>query len=411
MRLYLILFFWSLRIAACSQTFPAWTEGDFDIHHINTGSGNAAFFIFPDGTTMLFDAGDVDRQQRSPGLFKTAPNLPTDTISAAKTIASYIKFAKPGITNIDYCVISHFHSDHFGNAHGAYRKSTKGEYQLSGVTEVHEYLPIGTVIDRAYPEYNYPVDIAVNHFDKKSFLNYLKFVQTGVENNSIKGAQLQAGSKSQIVQKNTPAKFGTFQVRNIKANGRVWSGHEERNIDFLPGPITAKDYNENPLSLALKITYGKFDYFTGGDMTGLQGFGLPAWFDMETPVAKVVGHVEALSLNHHGIRDASNEFFLKTLSPQVIVQQSWSSNHPGEEVLYRITSPFTFSGARDIFATYVHPETAITYGRTLVDNYKSTRGHIVLRASRGGEQFSVFILDDTSLDFKLLKSFGPYESR
>ena len=65
--------------------------------------------------------------------------------------------------------------------------------------------------------------------------------------------------------------------------------------------ISLADYNENTLSLALKVSYGKFDYFTGGDMTGLQGFGLPIWFDMETPVAKVVGKIEALSLNHHGV--------------------------------------------------------------------------------------------------------------
>ena len=34
---------------------PAWQEGELDIHHINTGRGEASFFIFPDGTNQLVD--------------------------------------------------------------------------------------------------------------------------------------------------------------------------------------------------------------------------------------------------------------------------------------------------------------------------------------------------------------------
>jgi len=39
------------------DTLPSWSEGYLDIHHINTGKGEAAFFMLPDGTTMLVDAG------------------------------------------------------------------------------------------------------------------------------------------------------------------------------------------------------------------------------------------------------------------------------------------------------------------------------------------------------------------
>jgi len=42
------------------QPLPAWQEGYLDIHHINTGHGDAAFYIFPDGTTMLLDVGEMD---------------------------------------------------------------------------------------------------------------------------------------------------------------------------------------------------------------------------------------------------------------------------------------------------------------------------------------------------------------
>ena len=42
------------------RTLPAWTEGNLYIHHISTGRGNASYFVMPDGTTMLIDAGEAD---------------------------------------------------------------------------------------------------------------------------------------------------------------------------------------------------------------------------------------------------------------------------------------------------------------------------------------------------------------
>jgi hypothetical protein len=42
---------------------------------------------------------------------------------------------------------------------------------------------------------------------------------------------------------------------------------------------------------------------------------MPAWFDVETPMAKAVGKVEVTTLCHHGCRDAVNENFLSYLSP------------------------------------------------------------------------------------------------
>ena len=42
------------------DVLPKWQDGYMDIHHINTGMGDCTFFVFPDGTTMLFDAGEMD---------------------------------------------------------------------------------------------------------------------------------------------------------------------------------------------------------------------------------------------------------------------------------------------------------------------------------------------------------------
>ncbi|TWV96895.1 hypothetical protein [Chitinophaga pinensis] len=56
-----------------AQTLDPWNKGNLDIHFINTGRGDCAFMIMPDGTTMLIDAGELnpmDARTRSP---RTAP--------------------------------------------------------------------------------------------------------------------------------------------------------------------------------------------------------------------------------------------------------------------------------------------------------------------------------------------------
>lgn len=53
------------------EALSAWKEGYMDIHHINTGCGECAYIIFPDGTTMLVDAGE--NKADNPGMY--CPNL------------------------------------------------------------------------------------------------------------------------------------------------------------------------------------------------------------------------------------------------------------------------------------------------------------------------------------------------
>lgn len=59
---------------------------------------------------------------------------------------------------------------------------------------------------------------------------------------------------------------------------------------------------------------------------------------MESHIAPVVGPVDVATLNHHGNRDSQCTEYVRTVRPRVWIQQNWSSDHPGEEVLRRITS-------------------------------------------------------------------------
>ena len=42
-----VLIFNCTLTAGQKNSFPAWQEGYLDIHHINTGRGNATFYIIP----------------------------------------------------------------------------------------------------------------------------------------------------------------------------------------------------------------------------------------------------------------------------------------------------------------------------------------------------------------------------
>lgn len=393
---------------------PQWKEGYLDIHHINTGRGNAAFFILPDGTTMLFDAGDLETavfiKKNAP--LKVTAAWPDDTRTAGQWITHYIQQVLPANLplQIDYAFVSHFHGDHYGVITPQSAMSATRQYKLTGLTEVGEHIPIMCLLDRGI---NFPLDLTKHYSNNPAFQNYLAFAGWQRKEKGLIWQPLKAGSRSQVLLKHKPAQYPSFYVRNVKANGVIWTGSGNNAIDRATATQVIDDkgnFNENPLSLALKISYGSFDYFTGGDNTGLQGYGMPAWFDMETPMAKAVGRIEALTLDHHGNRDATNENFLKALQPQVIVQQVWCSDHPGQEVLHRMIAPDLYPGTRDLFATNMHEETKIYMGPWLTKNYKSMLGHILIRVSPGGKEFYVYILQYQQNQLKVVKKHGPYTS-
>ena len=138
---------------------------------------------------------------------------------------------------------------------------------------------------------------------------------------------------------------------------------------------------------------------------------MPPWRDVETPIAKAVGEVDVATLDHHGNRDAVNEFQVKTFKPRVWIGQSWSSDHPGHEVLIRLTTPHLYNEPRDLFATNMLEANKIVIGPLIDRSYKSTQGHIVVRVLPGGKTYYVIILDDSSADIPVKAVFGPYTSK
>lgn len=413
----IVLLLWVGLVTNAQQQLPEWKPGYLDIHHINTGRGDAAFLVFPDGTTLLVDAGDMSETHPRTTSSRNAKLTPNRSKSAPEWIVDYIHQFSPKNQErkLDYALITHYHDDHFGEV-DALRKIASGGYQLTGIMEVGTHIPIKKLIDRGF---EYPINLkdakvqAEDRFSKDTYgmiatlKEYWKFIDYQSNKVGLEHEALLVGSSDQIKLNNSPQKYPTFSVRNIASNGNIWTGYDN---SYFPLFKIGEYPGENPLSNVIRIDYGKFNYYTGGDIAGIDGLGQTDINSLESHVAPVIGPVDVATLNHHGNRNSQNPYFVRTVRPKVWIQQNWTADHPGEEVLRRITSKQLYPGERDIFSTIMLQGTKDVIGGRL-DQYKSQQGHIVVRVYEQGDTYDIYVLNDASEEREILSKHGPYTSR
>jgi len=406
-----------LSVAVVGQPLPAWRPGFLDLHHINTGRGNAALYVLPDATTILFDAGEMDPTNPRTTSKRNTPMRPNESRRPYEWIVKYIQAVAPAASKkgIDYAVISHFHDDHFGCWYPGAPLSKTGQYALTGITGVGALIPLRHLLlrDTAYPV---PMTTQLltsgnsNNNFYKTWKNLQSFMQTE-KRNGMQVEWLKAGSRNQITLQHDRETFAGCYVRNVKSNGWIWTGTDSTVVQHFPpaDENNSKTWaDENSLSNVLTIHYGNFTYYTGGDCPGNVFLGDAPWRDVETPVAKAIGKVNVATMDHHGNRDAVNEFQIRTLQPQVWIQQVWTADHPGHEVLIRVTSPHIYKAKRDLFATNMMEPTKLVIGPLVDRSYASQQGHIVVRVMPGGARYYVIILDDSREDMPVKQVMGPY---
>jgi len=359
---------------------PPWTPGTLDIHHISTGLGNSTFVRLPGGRTLLIDAGGANR-------IPYADPKPNDTKKPGEWIADYVQAMAGTEAALDYAVLTHFHPDHIG-----------------GIADVAGKVPIRRIIDRGSPSYAYmkPADTDAVFKAYQSFLS---------SQPSIKPETAIVGSTRQIVDGGDAASRAS--VRVIAANDRVWTGKgDESKVRFpeLASITDAADRpTENMCSVALRITYGAFDYFTGGDMPGYPVPGGPAWHDLESDIARAMGQTDARQVGHHGSIEVENPFFLATTKSRVLVLPAWSPTHPSPDVLKRMLSTRIYPDPRDVFVVQFREPTKATIGAR-ANQVAGADGHIVIRVEPGGARYRVFVLDNTSTARLVTSVHGPYDA-
>ena len=400
----LILFLFTEMIVS-SQKLPAWEEGMLDIHHINTGRGDASFLIFPDGTTLLIDAGDMSETNPRTLSDRNTPILPDNSNTAPEWIIKYIRAFHPlqEHASIDYALVTHYHSDHYGQL-DELRKDSGHGYKLTGITEVGHHLMIKHLIDRGFDESN------SEEFRRRSptFENFQNFIDYQSENSGMQHVNFEVGSSRQFTLLTYPGKYPDFEVRNIYCAGKIWEGNS--SDDYFIALPEGQYLGENNSSTGIRITYGLFNYFNGGDISGVDNEGYFPPNSMEAQAAPVIGPVDIATLNHHGNRDSQSPSYVRAIRPRVWVLQNWTSDHPGNGVLRRITSQKLYPGTRDVYATSILDATKNVIGSLIDQTMVTETGHIVIRVYQGGNSYSVFVLDDTGVEYDILLQ-NEYSSR
>ena len=378
-----------------------WSPGVLEIHQISTGRGNAAFFVLPDGTTLLVDAGAA-----GDGVTETDPH-PDGSRAPGDWIARYIRRHVPfEKAELDYAVITHFHPDHMGQVTAASRLDRTGSYALTGITEVDDAVPIHSLIDRGWPDYNYPAALT-----DETMANYRRFI----DHRRAQGmtvSRFRPGSASQVVLQKDAAGYPGFELRNIIANGEAWTGTGETTRKIFPPleTLAREDWpSENMCSAGLRLQYGKFRYFTGGDLPGMQDPGFPEWHAVEPAIAATVGPVDVQVINQHGSMGEASDGWLRSVRSTVFVIPSWAPSHPAPDVLKRIVNSRFPPLPRYIFATEIREAARIVIGARAAQ-LAGGAGHVVVRVEKGGERYWVFVLNNKDERDTVIAVRGPFNS-
>lgn len=380
-----------------------WRRGQLDIHHIATGRGDSTLIVAPDGTTVLVDAG---------AMYAGGPyNLderPSDLRRPGEWIARYVarRLQDTNGSGLDYLVVTHIHPDHVGDVGPLLPRAGDGDYQLTGVSDVANAMPIGVVLDRGAPDYG-NVEIRTAPFAQ----NYIRYIQSR-RSAGARVERLHVGTDRQIGLVKDVSAFPTFAIRTLAVNGDVWTGRGAEHRQVFPAASTLKPDDvpdENVFSAAIRLSYGRFAYFAAGDLTSNTFDGALPWRDVESPAARVAGPVDVAVAAHHGLFDSTGAEVVRALRPRIWLIDAWHVSHPSITTLERLFSQRLYRGPREVFATGLASANGLVNER-LTKRLSSTAGHIVIRVAPGGDRYSVVITDSSDESDRVIKVLGPYES-
>lgn len=388
-------------LAGILSVLPSWKPGTLDIHLISTGNGENTYVVMPDGTTMLIDAG------------QSLYDCIIPEMTPAKIIADYVKHFSKGLPRngvIDYFMLTHFHSDHMGRK----EKALPGRhgYDLSGVTELTEYLKIGKIVDRDWPDYNWPSKEYYQKNGNPKFMeDYVAWARYQTKERGSSAERYKVGSRSQFVPVGGPVKG--FEIWNLAGGGYISTGY---------GPLTRPlstenpdNFDENMMSCAMLLRYGPFSYYTGGDLPGSNFFikkyenGIPVtepikangkvgFRDFEGQVADLAGAVTAMKLSHHGCPDSSNPYTLWKMQPKQIFVFGSADKQPAPTTLHRILDP-QYNCSHSVYVTTDRPKRS--NGEELWSRAVAASGHVVIRVTEEGRAYQLFVMNPRDRKYEI----------
>lgn len=363
---------------AVGSPYAGWRPGEMDIHFIHTGVGEQTFFVFPDGTTMLLDCGYVAK--RRPGYAEAIPPLPSGSLRGGEWVARYLKRVTDR-RQIDYVMVSHWHDDH-----------------VMGLPDVAKEFTFRNWFDHQFPQ--------VGAYRRDADPDALRFAREFVPAARAKGMKAEpfaVGAVDQIALVHGGA--ADFEIRNLAANCTVADGKGGAR-DYAKAHLAAtkeKGIQENMLSSAIRIRYGAFTYYTGGDVEktviGEDGRKI----DLEGLVGAACGPVTVCKTNHHAFWNAMQAPFVREIQAKAYLSSVWSPGQVSDRNLPIITSRELYPGDRTIFHGFMPIGKAEEYaGRPFVRDFAPVTGHAVVKVAPGGAVARIHVLDATDESMRVL---------
>ena len=143
---------------------------------------------------------------------------------------------------------------------------------------------------------------------------------------------------------------GGATLRCIAVDGNVEGG---TFVDPVPSA-----QEENSRSVALRLDYGQFSMWLGGDLTG----GGNSTSDVEGPATLACGDVDVYKLNHHGSNTSTSTNLVARLQPELAVVSCGTGNsfgHPSTTIVNRLNQA---AAARALLCTTTGSANTIGFG-------------------------------------------------
>ena len=385
----------SLAAIGAMPAYPGWKPGELDIHFIQTGVGEQTFFILPDGTTILLDCGDMYR----PEYLQHIPRMPSAERLGGEWVSRYVQRLVTERT-IDYFLLSHWHSDHCGGPL-LRSKTTADGRKVCGITLFAEDFGIRHYFDHQYPRSGvYALNPSRDSLEMmRAWIPYMH------GKCGMKAHAFEVGAVNQIAMLRDPGRYaGSFEIRNLFANAVYWDG-KGGTVDYAPEymkrlPKCGGRIAENSLSMGIRVRYGDFAAYFGGDID---------YPDYENRLGPVVGPVDVCKMNHHGCPSSMGEVFCREVKAQVYVSSVWSPNQVTDANMVNMASRRLYAGDRLLMPGFMPDVCRVKYrGRDFMSDIPDIAGHRVFKVAPGGKTFEMFVLSawDESMAVLWRRSFA-----